>query len=371
MQSTHTGNLNVPQLPAAATEAHLFPALKNTSLVSIGKFCDAGCVAVFNQNTVTVKLNNDTILQGPRDPNTGLWKLPLSTKHQANAVTLPSKAPAMVKFSHATLFSPPLSTLQHALNKQWVTGFPGLTPSNFKKHPPTSTAMHKGHLDQSRANQQSTKPNQKGSTNKNNKNKPQEQPPPLDDTQPTPLPKHNRTHACYAAVIDFKPTGQTYSDQTGKFPVTSSSGNAYLFILYDYDSNAILAEPIKNRSAESILEAYKICHARLSKAGLKPKLHRLDNECSRILKEYMTEEAQVDYQIVPPGVHRRNAAERAIRTFKNHLIAGLCSTHPDFPMKLWDRLIPQAEITLNLLRGSRMNPKLSAYAQIHGPFDCN
>ena len=208
-------------------------------------------------------------------------------------------------------------------------------------------------------------------TNKNNKNKPQEQPPPLDDTQPTPLPKHNRTHACYAAVIDFKPTGQTYSDQTGKFPVTSSSGNAYLFILYDYDSNAILAEPIKNRSAESILEAYKICHARLSKAGLKPKLHRLDNECSRILKEYMTEEAQVDYQIVPPGVHRRNAAERAIRTFKNHLIAGLCSTHPDFPMKLWDRLIPQAEITLNLLRGSRMNPKLSAYAQIHGPFDYN
>ena len=82
-------------------------------------------------------------------------------------------------------------------------------------------------------------------------------------------------------------------------------------------------------------------------------------------------ETDIDCQIVPPGVHRRNAAERAIRTFKNHFIAGLCSTNPNFPMKLWDRLIPQAEITLNLLRGSRMNPKLSAYAQVHGQFDYN
>jgi hypothetical protein len=40
-------------------------------------------------------------------------------------------------------------------------------------------------------------------------------------------------------------------------------------------------------------------------------------------------------------------------------------------MHLWCRLIPQANITLNLLRGSRVNPKLSAYAQVHVPFDFN
>ena len=38
-------------------------------------------------------------------------------------------------------------------------------------------------------------------------------------------------------------------------------------------------------------------------------------------------------------------------------------------MHLWDRLIPQANITLNLLRGSRFNPKLSAYMQIKGAFN--
>jgi hypothetical protein len=79
----------------------------------------------------------------------------------------------------------------------------------------------------------------------------------------------------------------------------------------------------------------------------------------------------VDFQLVPPGIHRGNAAERAIRTFKNHLIAGLCSVDKNFPIHLWDRLLPQAEIMLNLLRGSRINPKLPAWAQVHGTFDFN
>jgi len=38
-------------------------------------------------------------------------------------------------------------------------------------------------------------------------------------------------------------------------------------------------------------------------------------------------------------------------------------------MHLWDRTIPQAELTLNLLRGSRINPKLSAWEQLHGRYD--
>jgi hypothetical protein len=48
--------------------------------------------------------------------------------------------------------------------------------------------------------------------------------------------------------------------------------------------------------------------------------------------------------------------------FKNHFIAGLCSTDRDFPLHLWDWLVHQATLTLNLMRGSRINPKLSAWA---------
>ena len=72
------------------------------------------------------------------------------------------------------------------------------------------------------------------------------------------------------------------------------------------------------------------------------------------------EKRKVAFQLVPPHNHRANAAEREIQTFKNHFKAGLASLDPNFPVCEWDRLLPQAFLTLNLLRASRANPKLSA-----------
>ena len=40
-------------------------------------------------------------------------------------------------------------------------------------------------------------------------------------------------------------------------------------------------------------------------------------------------------------------------------------------MSLWDRLVPQAVMTLNLLRQSRKNPSISAYQHVNGNFDYN
>ena len=74
---------------------------------------------------------------------------------------------------------------------------------------------------------------------------------------------------------------------------------------------------------------------------------------------------------MPPHIHRRNAAERAIQTFKNHLLSGLATCNSKFPISEWDRLLPQAELTLNLLRTSRINPLLSAWAYINGTYDFN
>jgi hypothetical protein len=99
--------------------------------------------------------------------------------------------------------------------------------------------------------------------------------------------------------------------------------------------------------------------------GLKPKLMKLDNEASKLLKMYLHQQ-DISFQLVPPYSHRRDTAERAIRSFKDHLIAGLCSTDKSFPMHLWDILLPQAVITFNMLRTSRINPKLSAATHIFG-----
>jgi hypothetical protein len=59
-----------------------------------------------------------------------------------------------------------------------------------------------------------------------------------------------KTQFVYAATID---AGQIYTDQTGRFPVVSSKGNKYIMILYDIDSNTILAQPIKDRTAPKLL----------------------------------------------------------------------------------------------------------------------
>ena len=79
----------------------------------------------------------------------------------------------------------------------------------------------------------------------------------------------------------------------------------------------------------------------------------------------------VTYNLVQPGMNRRNAAERCIRTFKNHFVSGLISTDDIFPLHLWDWLLPQATITPNMLRASLRNPIISAYMVLEGLFDYN
>ena len=65
-------------------------------------------------------------------------------------------------------------------------------------------------------------------------------------------------------------------------------------------------------------------------------------------------------------MHWRNDAERAVRNFKNRFIAALCTVDPLFPFYVWDRLLPQVTMTLNMLRRSQLNPGLSAYEQVYG-----
>ena len=82
-------------------------------------------------------------------------------------------------------------------------------------------------------------------------------------------------------------------------------------------------------------------------------------------------EKHIDYQLVPPHVHRTNLVERerAIQTFRSHFIAGLASLDPYFILSEWDMLIPHEELTLNLLRAARSNPKFSAWAYLFGQFN--
>jgi hypothetical protein len=123
----------------------------------------------------------------------------------------------------------------------------------------------------------------------------------------------------YSVVVD---QGQLYADLTGKFPVRSSKGNSYVMICYIYDCNYVKVILMKSRSASEWVKAYDSVHQELTVKGFKPKLQTLYNEASAALKNFFTER-DIAYHLVPPHCHRRNAAERAIRTFKEHFVAGL------------------------------------------------
>ena len=96
----------------------------------------------------------------------------------------------------------------------------------------------------------------------------------------------------------------------------------------------------------------------------------LDNKISTDLINVF-ESRKITYQLLPPENHRRNAAERAIQTWKNYFIADLSSVDPTFPMTEWDRLVQQGELTLNLPQNARVNPNLSAWAYLFGQINYN
>jgi hypothetical protein len=134
-------------------------------------------------------------------------------------------------------------------------------------------------------------------------------------------------------------------------------------VLAEVDCNAILVEPMKNRTAGKMVRAYQVLIDRLNSAGVFPKLHILDNECSDDMKKTIKSN-KMDFQLVPPHDHRRNLAKKAIKTFKDHFVAILCGAYKSFPLHLWDCLLPQAKHTLNMVRPSRMMPTIFVYAYL-------
>ena len=51
------------------------------------------------------------------------------------------------------------------------------------------------------------------------------------------------------------PDAKSYTDITERFPHQSSRGNNYILVAYTYDGNTILVETMKNREADTIINA--------------------------------------------------------------------------------------------------------------------
>jgi hypothetical protein len=284
-----------------------------------------------------------------------VWRVGLKARFEMNQVQCNhahenSNQKYLPNYLHAACFSPVKSKCITAIKNGNFTSWLGLTEHAVGKKLSKSTSTTKGHLNQQRQNARTTRV-------KNTQ---------MIITKPD-LDHGIKTQSVYAATID---AGKIYTDHTVIFPVVSSKGNKYIMILYDYDNTAILAQPIKDRTAPELLRAFQVMEQELVARGLKPKLMKLEKGASKLLKTYIHHQ-DITFQLVPSYSHIRNLAERSIRSFKYHLIAGLCSTDKSFPMHLWDRLLPQAVIKLNTLGTSIINPKLSAATHVYGQYAFN
>jgi hypothetical protein len=166
MRTTHTVDLLLRKLPPDARMAHSLPGLTN-NLLSVAVLCNAGCEVFFNATGCEVTLNGKVILQGWCNPQYCLWRVCIindgwttdmkvvdkDSTPQSDAVTHSlydcDNTQHLIRFYHACLFSPVVSTLITAINKGYLKDFPGLTSQQVRRYIKIKNAMKKGHMDQS------------------------------------------------------------------------------------------------------------------------------------------------------------------------------------------------------------------------------
>jgi hypothetical protein len=202
---------------------------------------------------------------------------------------------------HAVCGYPVKSTWLKAVKAGNYIGWPLLTGRNVNKYYPETTETPKGHMNQTRKNVRSTKA----------------KPTTWEQPAQSPLKEPNtsqltgkKVRDVFTRVYDIRET--VFSDQTGRFPTRSLRGNKYIMVMVEIDSNALLVEPINSRNDHEIAREYRVLMTRLQHAGIVPKKHILDNEVSEAMKTFIKNKYKMAMELVPPGCHRRNAAEVAI-----------------------------------------------------------
>lgn len=359
---------------------HIFADKELTqSLGSISAFTNPpnGCEVVFTGKGVDVMQDGKRVLHNAKKKSEKLWKLDIpvhNTKGKANMVKTKGESNLAIKcdldadfvsFWHAAFGSPTVWTFTTAAERGYFGNLPRLTAKMIRANSPNTVATAKGHLDQTRQGQRSTKDKQNA--------QPAAAVPLEDNELDSPfaisnLDNEDDMHNIYTKMMSASDVNS--SDLSGRFPVTSRQGWAY--ILFSILNGYIHYELMRSRTAGEYIRAFKATFTFFRERGANLRVQRLDNETSTALDKYLREEAKVLVEYLPPENHRANIAERAIRDGKNHLIAVLSTTNPSFPAELFDELIPQVEITLNLMRPCRYRPSISAYEGLNGKkFDFN
>jgi hypothetical protein len=143
IQSSHTCNLLLTDLPHQARQAHILPGLVHNSLISVGQFCDNECSVTFTQGK--------KVMYGSRYPKSRLWRVNLNQKlkpeiAQCNHAHDNNNQKDLINYLHAACFSPVKSTWIKAIKNGKFSSWPGLNEHSVEKYLSKSTSTAKGHL---------------------------------------------------------------------------------------------------------------------------------------------------------------------------------------------------------------------------------
>jgi len=332
VKSTATDLLPYEELPLQTRKCHKLQNL-STPLLSVGKFCDSNLIVLFDKNNVYMCKKEDIdvpaivqgneVMRGRRDPVSKLYVVPLHKEHHklprvegdsvprvkipsmANSAYEVQTAGTLMNFFHRTCLCVPLATWKAAIAKNYFLTWPGLTKERVHKYCTVKVETGKGHMRMIPSNTRST--------------------------QIKPISPRSKKHRVGVFVLDDTEMKNMLGiDFAGRYPTTSQRGNKYVFVMYDYDTNYINAIAVKSRKTNEYLRAFQECYDELATRGLEAQLVRLDNEVSRDLIACI-QENKLSYQIVSPGNHRNNPAERAIQTFKSYFLSARAGADPTFP----------------------------------------
>jgi hypothetical protein len=324
------------------------PTLAVASLIGIRPLCKAGCKVIFDDKKCEVVYKEKVILRGFKDASTDLWMLPIPIKGmrttpgnviKGTKFILPQPGPCegpaphppaevaevaskgfnlatfthsvktcanKVKFAHQLLCNPKISTLLKAVRKGFLKGCQNLTQKLILKYLNPTPANAKGHMKHPKHGIKSTRPKPPKESGISKipviSYPPQvdqmEVPKALIEEQPRPLHATNLPNLigddddesisnvfCFGAFAN-KNSGIVYHDLMGSFPFMSYDGSVCFFILYHYESNAILGTPIAGLDNISIFEAYNKQFENLLAKGFKPKLNVMDNQAAKHRKKF-------------------------------------------------------------------------------------
>ncbi len=315
--------------------------------------------------------------------------MPRPKDFRASAVIHHEQHAESVLLAYATFGSPSYPTFYNAEKRGWLHNYPNLTPEMVRRNKPNVPAHALGHMQSSRSGTRSIKPPQiadddcssnptgSATTRSAYQSAAASPPPPAllpdDEFLSEFLLVYNEVeHPSIKLLATIHPSSKFrdvafFSDLAGRFLVTTFDGSQYTMIS-QYKA-CIHAELLPSRTETSLGAAFARTYQFFKNLGHQIQFQVLDNECPASLLRFFQQQ-HVKMQRVPPTQKRTNKAERAIQTFRRHFLLVLVGTHPNFPINQWHHLLPQTEMTLNMLHAWPDNMHISAYHGLHRqPYD--